>query len=259
VKKFAGLVAGSFASGIALFALSSPAQAVVACDGNRDFFAGTGRAGANCGFLGVGDTFEIDVTEFFTDPILGLGTGNFNNTPFGIGISTSGGSTVSFSNVQAVVDGVTLSFGSFDGDPIAIWGANPDNPFGSATSNFTYTPTDQVGATFQTVAFSFGDTGIGVFGSGKASPNTITLDQVNSFLITGTLASVGDPFATNVISFGVGPGGIPASGSTFGGYFTTQVPGPLPLAGVGAAFAWSRRLRRKQASAAAVGAGIEKA
>jgi hypothetical protein len=99
---------------------------------------------------------------------------------------------------------------------------------------------------FREVTFAFNDIGFGAFGSFKASPTQIGLTEVDKFLIRGTLASVADPLAANVISFGVGPSGVPVAGETFGGFFTTQVPGPLPLAGVGAAFAWSRKLRRKQ-------------
>jgi hypothetical protein len=260
VKKFAGLVVGSLASGIGLLAISSPAQALVSCTGNKTFGSAAGGSGANCGVLHVGGTFELDVTSFFAS----LGTSPFDGTQFGVGIVTSGQSQVSFSNVKAVVSGELTPLATpipFAG-PIAIWGGTTDpapsglgdpNPFGSAlaVNGFTYSaasPAGTLGA-FQEISFDFTQTGVGGFGSWKASPNDIKLTKVDSFIITGKLDSVGtgDPDASNIISFAVGPGGIPVSGSTVGGYFTAQVPGPLPLAGVAAAFAWSRRLRRKQA------------
>ena len=125
-------------------------------------------------------------------------------------------------------------------------GTGPDNPFGSAptTVGADYTPSNQNPIpqnAFREVAFNFGS-GFGGFGSGKASPDLIGLTEVTSFIIEGTLTGATDSTNT-IISFGVGPGGIPEPGSTVGGYYS--VPGPLPLAGVGAAFAWSRSLRRR--------------
>lgn len=208
------------------------------------------------------------MTSYFAN--LGVDFG-FDKTQFGLGVITSGQSNVSFSNVQAVVTGkMTPGTGpvvQLVNSPIAIWGETLEdsppeplgasNPLGSATNNFQYTaidgPVPPFGA-FNQISFSFGDTGIGGFGSWQVSPEEMNLTKVDSFIITGQLDSVGtgDPLASNVVSFTIGPGGIPMEGSAVGGFFTTQVPGPLPLAGVGAAFAWSRNLRRKQKTAASV-------
>ena len=267
-----GLALGSLISGLGLLALSAPAEAILECQGigakfgDPEFGTATTGSGKNCGFLGAGGDFEIDVTGFFTGRI---GTDPFDMSQFGVGIITAGTSQVSFSNVQAVVNGTV--FGDPFAGPIAIWGGNlgpaPKDtivgdigdpaPFGSATNGFGYealgVSVPPLGA-FRGIDFSFNNLGVGGFGSWKASPDQIQLTAVESFLITGRLESVGtgDPSSTNIISFAVGPGGFPAADNdfatigTFGGYFTTQVPGPLPLAGVGAAFAWSRKLRRKQ-------------
>ena len=264
MNKSVGLVVGSLASALGLVALSSPAHAIVSCTGNGTFGSTATGSGNNCGVLPVGATFELDVTQFFAD----LGTDPFDTTQFGIGIVTSGQSQVAFSNVKAVVTGIAgfPPNDVFDSDPVAIWAqtlepaVTPDlpdlgqpGPAGSAlaASGFTYSATDGPIAplgTFREISFAFTETGEGQFGSFKASPDEILLTKVDRFLITGTLTSVGtgDPLATNIISFGVGPAGIPVAGTTFGGFFTAQVPGPLPIAGAGAAFAWSRRLRRKQ-------------
>jgi len=254
VASLKGLAFGSLISGLGLLALSAPAEALVTCAGNANFGSSATGSGANCGFLGVGQTFEIDVTDFFND----LGNSSFDQTPFGIGIVTPGATTVAFSEVKAVVTG-TASTGTLTNNAIAIWAndvadvflpplGNPA-PFGTATAaTFFYQADDffMPGNAFREIQFSFGQTGLGGFGSIKASPDLIGLTKVDKFLITGKLTSVGDAFVPNVISFGVGPAGIPMDGETFGGFFTTQVPGPLPLAGAGAAFAWSRKLRRKQ-------------
>jgi hypothetical protein len=258
--KIKGLSIGICASGLAFGALATPAQAVVQCAGNANFGSSSTGSGANCGFLDVGQTFEIDVTEFFAD----LGTIGFDTTQFGIGIVTPGNTLVGISSLQAVVTG-TVGLQTFTNAPIAIWAQNlgitnpglgAPAPGGTAAlPTFAYTAADQAPFTvlganvFREVSFSFNDLGFGAFGSFKASPDQIVLTQVDQFLIRGTLSSVADPLAANVISFGVGPAGIPTPGTTFGGFFTTQVPGPLPIAGAGAAFAWSRRLRRRQAAA----------
>jgi uncharacterized repeat protein (TIGR03803 family) len=55
-------------------------------------------------------------------------------------------------------------------------------------------------------------------------------------------------------SVGGSTGGGGSGGSDTGGTSTASVPGPLPLLGLGAAFAWSRRLRNKYRNAAQAGA-----
>lgn len=248
-----GLAVAATAPAIFAFA---PAQA--ACVGNNTFGGIETGAGANCGTLAVGESFSIDVTSFFAD----LGNEEFNATNFGVGIVKGTGAGLTFSNVLARVTGIAGGF-PFMMSPIAIWGGEdtmmigtgPDNPFGSAPSGdfptvnyLASTPAGPLGA-YREVAFSFGEA-FGGFGSGKASPDLIGLTEVTSFIIEGTLTGATDSTNT-IISFGVGPDGIPSPGSTVGGYYS--VPGPLPLAGAGAAFAWSRSLRRRiKASKASV-------
>ena len=217
---------------------ASPSQAAaLSCTGNNVFGSAATGSGANCGGIGVGDSFSIDVTQFFAN----LGTLPFNNTPFGVGIVKAAGSSLSFSNIAARVSGVAGG-NPFTDQLIAIWNAGPDNPFGAVDQ---YTPNGAaippLGA-FRSVDIDFGAILSGL-GSGKASPNLIGLTSVSKFTIEGTLSG-GNDLGTTVVSFGVGPGGTPTPGSTFGGYFTT-VPAPLPLLGVGAAFGWSRSLRRR--------------
>jgi hypothetical protein len=235
-------------------AASSPAEAaVISCTGSGNSGSIAAGYGANCGFLGVGDTFRIDVTSFFSR----LGSASFNRTPIGIGVTSSGGTPVSFQNLSAVVTGIADGQ-RFTIDKPAIFGSAPYTPFGSAaTPGFKYTtngaPVYSFGS-FKSVDFTFGTQGAGGFGSMNASPKEIGLTQIDEFLIVGSLASVGNKFTNNIVSFGVGPAGMPMRGSAFGGNFTTEVPGPLPIAGAGAAFAWSRKLRRKQKLAASGGA-----
>lgn len=243
------LAALAVSAGVPAVFAFTPAHAAP-CLGNNTFGGIQTGSGANCGTLAVGESFSINVTSFFAN----LGDPTFNATPFGIGIVKGTGAGLSFSNVLARVTGRAGGF-EFTNAPIAIWGGEgttvigtgPDNPFGSApTGPFptaNYLASSQAGplGAYRQVAFDFGSA-FGGFGSGKASPTTVGLERVDSFFIEGTLTGATSQTPT-VISFAAGPGGIPAPGSTVGGFYT--VPGPLPLAGAGMAFAWSRSLRRR--------------
>lgn len=269
MKKFKGLIVGLLLSGPGLIALSLPAQAFVVCTGDNSFGSATTGSGTNCGVLVEGQSFSLDVTSYF--PPARLSDSAFRAESFGLAILSSGGSPFSFSGVQAVVSGAINGGATEVMDaPIAVWLPTPDNPFGSATTNQGYTPS---GTTFgpadarPSLAFDFGTTGSpGGFGSGKLAPDDalLNLTRVDRFLITGKLESVGsgDPLASSIVSFGIGPEGNPSgpgANPAFGrfgissGFFTAQVPGPLPIAGAGAAFAWSRKLRRKQKQKLAAG------
>lgn len=185
-----------------MLALSTPAQAVVPCTGHSSISSAVAGTGANCGFLGVGDTFELDVTSYFA----GLGNSTFNATRFGAGIVTSGGSAVTFSNVKLIATGTVTGGYTFTNVTGAVWGsptpATPPSvgvaapPFGSATeSNFSYAASDAPSAPFNgysQVTFAFGDIGLGGFGSWKESPNEYSLASISKFIISGQLTSVED-------------------------------------------------------------------
>jgi hypothetical protein len=197
--------------------------------GEPGFGSAATGSGQNCGFLGSGGEFAIDVTNYFTGRI---GTDPFDMSQFGIGITTSGTSSVGFKNVRAEVKatlGGPFTPGPFEG-AIAIWGDDlgpapkwtpvgdigDPNPFGSALKA-TYTPTGlpvmPLGA-FRGVDFSFNNTGKGGFGSWKASPDQIGLTAVESFIIRGQLDFLGNQGANNIVSFAVGPGGVPIKGTS---------------------------------------------
>ena len=181
-----------------------------------------------------------------------------------MGIVKGPGAHVTFSKVAAKVKGLAFGGTSFDGN-IAIWGGpgttatndagvtigtGPDNPFPGPP--LSYTPANQDTNPFglnayREISFTLASLLPSGFGSGKASPNAITLTQVDKFEIIGTLDDVSGHEA--IISFGVGPSGTPVAGQTFGAFFTARgaspVPGPLPILGAGVAFGWSRTLRRR--------------
>jgi hypothetical protein len=68
---------------------------------------------------------------------------------------------------------------------------------------------------------------------------------VTNATYSATLVEGVNPTNPTIVGFGLeARNGIPGAGTTIGGNVTT-VPGPLPIAGAGAAFVWSRKLRRK--------------
>jgi hypothetical protein len=225
-----------------VLAVASPAQAVVYCQG------GATAAGTDCGVLRLGDTFVLDLTAYFDT----LNDPTFRDTPLMVGVTTSGGTPLAFTDLQVVVHGDTSGYGAFNG-PIAVWGAVPNQPFGSAATALGYQAANPSGSLgrYQSVDVSFDAPGFGGFSSDPGSPNAITLQSVSSVQIRGTLASLSQASSATTIRFAVGPADtLPlqhaGQGSGFGGSFTTQVPGPLPLGAVAAALAWGRRLRQRQ-------------
>lgn len=211
-------------------------------------------SGTNCGSLRIGETVEINLTSYFEPD--GFAFAN-PDSPIALAIGTNGTSLVGFKDVVFSLTG-TVDLGAgltpFSG-PAAVWGTNPTGPFGSA---ITYNPSNPgpLPDTFQTISFQFKDLGVGIFGGEAASASAIGLNlaSVTKASIKATLVGGVNPTNPTIVSFGLGPkpdpDAIPAEGTTIGGFITTEVPGPLPIAGVGAAFAWSRNLRRKQREAA---------
>jgi hypothetical protein len=238
-------------SGLAVLG-STPAHALVTCTGSTMFGSLEGGSGANCGVLRLGEEVNIDVTKYFKDNASNI---FFPFVPIAPAVGTNGTSLVEFKDVEFSVTG-TVDVGAgpvaFTG-PAAVWGPNPTGPFGSATT-ITYNatnPSTLPTGTFRTIDFKFNNLGEGIFGGEAASASEIglALASVTNATIRATLIGGVNPTNPTVVSFGLGPKpfptAIPAEGTTIGGFVTTEVPGPLPIAGAGAAFAWSRKLRRK--------------
>ncbi len=247
------------AAGVPAVFAFAPAQAAP-CLGNNTFSGTTPGSGANCGTLFVGESFSIDVTSYFAPLLLRPSPTRavFTGTPFAIGIVKGDGAGLSFSNVQATFTGRANSV-EFSKAPIAFWGGDntigfgtgPNGSFGSAPSGgfptANYLATIQSNSftqdldAYQQAAFSFGSA-VGGFRSGGARPTDFNIQRVDSFIIEGTLTGSTNPNPTE-IGFGFTPTSSPTAVVAVGGYYT--VPGPLPLAGAGMAFAWSRSLRRR--------------
>jgi hypothetical protein len=255
------LAALAVAAGLPAVFAFAPAQAAP-CLGNNTFSGTTPGSGANCGTLVVGENFSIDVTSYFAPLLLGPSPTRavFTGTPFAIGIVKGDGAGLSFSNVQARFTGRASSF-EFINAPIAFWagdntvgfGTGPNGSFGSAPSGgfptVNYLATIQSNSfaqdfdAYQQAAFSFGSA-VGGFRSGGTSPSTFSIQRVDRFIVEGTLTGSTNQASTQ-IGFGFTPTSFPTGVVPVGGYYTVPVPGPLPLAGAGMAFAWSPTLRRR--------------
>lgn len=236
---------------------SAPAQALVMCTGNTTLGTLEGGFGSDCGPLSIGETVRIDVSSYFQP-----GGFAFENPdqPIAPGVGTNGTSSVAFRDVEVSFTALDVEGSTLFSGPAAVWGDVPNGTFGSAdtvtynATNPSSLPTD----TFRTLAFRFNEPGIGVFVGEALSVNQIgmalgiDMARVTNATFSATLVEGVNPINPTIVGFGLEsriPGVIPQDGTVIGGNVTT-VPGPLPIAGAGAAFAWSRKLRRKQKLAA---------
>ena len=260
-------VGGLAAMASVAMGVAQPAQAAVACNGIDATAALTpGFTGSGLSYCGnaasVGTNFDIDLTnvlnptDFNTDNVFSLQLANLNvdgSLP-----------SLTLQNVRLSVAGFVVG-NPFAEQVITIWG-----------STATAQPTGTLAAGTEQ-----GAAGYGV--SGTVNPNTgafplvgVTLTPTNIASIFGTagvlntapfkLSTAGVSSITKLRILGTvsgytGPGafaagiGINTSRTSpytpsviYGNAFTyglPDVPGPLPIVGAGAAFGWSRKLRRR--------------
>lgn len=211
-----------------------------------------GGFGADCGILRIGETVAIDVSSYFQP-----GGFAFENPdqPIAAGVGTNGTSNVVFRDVEVSFTAVKPEGSTLFSGPAAVWGDQPNGTFGSADT-VTYiatNPSSLPTGTFRTLEFGFNEPGIGVFVGEALSVNQIgmalgvDMATVTNATFSATLVEGVNPVNPTIVGFGLEArrrGVIPQDGTVIGGNVTT-VPGPLPIAGAGAAFAWSRKLRRK--------------
>ncbi len=215
---------------------SQPEGALIAA-GNGLYYGTTRRGGAS----NQGVVFEFDSTSGFitlkdsfngtngSSPITGL-------TPAGnslyYGTSWEGGNG----------NGTIFEFDSASGtitlvDSFAADGSNGESPLAELTAagnGIFYGTTQEGGANNEGVVFEFDSN------SGK-----INLKDSFDSSIGGSHASL--MAAENGIFYGTAYGGVNGLGTViaFDPANGSSVPGPLPLMGAGAAFGWSRKLRRR--------------
>lgn len=205
----------------------------------------------NCAYVQSGNDFEInfsgvlDVNKKYSLQVANLSTGASN--------------TQTFNNVQLLVTGAIGST-SFSNSPITIWpsnnGADTSPPFlAQGISGYSTNPTSN---TFNSVNVSTNanfsltspqtNIGLGTAGSIFTEPlqlSSVGITSFTAFSIRGTFTGSG-PFAA-----GLGIYDSTTDTTTqppdliLGNAFNLAAPGPLPVLGAGAAFGWSRRLRRR--------------
>jgi hypothetical protein len=217
-----------------------------------------------------GDTFELDFSNIFsanggtlpTDKYYSLQVANLNNG------STN---TLTFSNVEFLVSGA-IGGTSFTDQVIRIWTQDtPAFPYeqgigsyttGGTTGTFTFgngigTKNVASQASF-TLTGPVANVGLGTAALINTIPiNLLTQAGVTSFTgakIRGTFSSSSnlvDSFSVGLAQFGSSFPTAEQPTAVFGNAFNA-VPGPLPIIGAGAAFGWSRRLRRRVNKASTV-------
>ena len=217
----------------------------------------------SCGNIQSGDDFEINFNGV-------LSTANKYSLQVA-NLSTGAANVQAFSNVQLLVTGAIGGTGFAD-QPITIWpnsansGAN-NQPNSPATSqglvNGSYTTSAVAGtgytgsATFNgysvknTAAFSLtspnNPTQLGTAGLVITEPlllSSVGITSFTGFKIRGTFTGSG-PFAAGLGIFSSNDPATQPPNLILGNAFNIPAPGPLPVLGAGAAFGWSRRLRRR--------------
>jgi hypothetical protein len=211
--------------------------------------------------VSVGDTFEIDFSNVFASDPGSFSLSNFYSLQIANINTTAPGSQLSFADVELLITGdlqgipittptairVWQGIGQQTGQGISAYSTNGtglDVGFGLAfnSANFTLEAPQVPSSTFgraaviNTLAFRLDSAGVTEFRSAK---------------IRGKLLGATGATSQPALSAGLGIFSTSTPPTTqvptiiYGNAFNTRVPGPLPLVGVGAAFGFSRRLRRR--------------
>lgn len=242
-------------------AIVTPSQAAtVSCQAidATSLLSGNIPAGPACtSLVGVGDTFEIDFSDVFTSNPGDFSLGNTYSLQIANINTLIPANQLSFSDVEFLITG-SLGTIAFDTPtPISIWQAMGQSGqgfsdystnalgqnfgFGEAfkSANFTLTSplhpdTFGTAGVINTIPFKLSDAGV---------------DSFTSALIRGRLSAASDVSAVPDFSAGLAifstndPMNQPPN-IIYGNAYNA-VPGPLPALGLGAAFGFSRRLRRR--------------
>jgi hypothetical protein len=211
--------------------------------------------------VSVGDTFEIDFSNVFASDPGSFSLSSFYSLQIANINTTAPGSQLSFADVELLITGalgvtpittptairVWQASGQQTGQGIVAYspnGTGVDAGFGLAftSANFTLEAPLSPPSTFgragviNTLAFNLNSAGVTEFNSAK---------------IRGKLVGATGTTSQPALSAGLGIFSTSTPPTTqvptiiYGNAFNTRVPGPLPLVGVGAAFGFSRRLRRR--------------
>jgi hypothetical protein len=228
------------ASGAVAIAAASPAHAILATQtvGPVTFsVTGTGVSTS---------TIPVSFTGFNT--ALGTLTGVRLSNSTGGNFTGSFGGTIGIGQFVATTNNYTVTAA-----PFFNFNNTPSSAFSGSTVNVTITPNQLTGAFTSANA-----TASGTYGGSTSSLATNTNALRNYFAGTPTINSYGVSWVTTADN----GGGFFTNALTFEGsslYLTYEyddgtlpagTPGPLPLLGAGAAFGFSRKLRRRIQSTA---------
>ena len=230
---------------------------------------GTPPTGPFLGNVNAGETFEINLSNVLASPTI---AGDFNlNNLFSLQFANlntgSGLPTVDLSDLQLQVTGTFTGGGPFTTfTPIALWDtAVGGQPTGAA---FLGPQTSQGATNYSASGTQFGPTGAfnklaisltpsstfgtfgnaGVINTAPINLATAGVQTLTGLKITGKITGYtgAGALAAGLAIYRGAPGSAAGAPDViYGNGVTYGVPGPLPLFGAGAAFGWSRKLRRR--------------
>lgn len=222
--------------------------------------------------VSAGQQFEIDFSDIFTANGGSLPLNKFYSLQIA-NLNTDTANTLSFSDIEFLVTGTAPGPTPLTDSAITIWrtneGANtftPAFPFAQGVSGYTTNATTNTfgGNPVSTKAsFSLGGPVTPSVLGTAALINTLAVNLQTAGITSFTGAKIRGTFngSTNgVTAFSAGlalfdsdpnSGGVSPT-TIYGNAFNNPVPGPLPIVGAGAAFGWSRRLRKRVRKASAV-------
>jgi len=203
----------------------------------------------------AGDSWEIDLSNIFAQNGGSLSVNDFYSLQIA-NINPSG--TLEFKDVEFLVTGAIGST-AFTNQAITVWESGttaPAFPFGQGVTDYSTNPTSN---TFNTVPVSTKasfkltspQVNVGLGTAGLINTQAVQLSSAGITSFTG--AKIRGKFVNSSNSFTGFSAGLASFGSVsatgaptviYGNAFN-EVPGPLPIVGAGAAFGWSRKLRRR--------------
>jgi hypothetical protein len=252
--------------GAAVLGLQAPAgAAITTCQAiNATSIVSNIPPSPSCGSVSVADGFILDFSNIFASQGGQLPIDKFYSLQIA-NLTTGSPTPLKLKDVKFLVSGV-INSNPVTLEPITIWDqTQPTFPFAQGLTNYatgggtgTFTPPGSMTPinVADTLALTLtGPVPPSALGS-AALINTlpIRLDEigVSSFTgaqIIGTFDGPITPFSAGLALFDAFPTPGVAPNTVYGNAFF--VPGPLPIFGAGAAYGWSRRLRRRVASASA--------
>ncbi len=264
-------VTGLTAMASVAMGVAQPAQAAISCPALAvtGLPGGPVSNGVPCGTVDSttgAQQFTVDYTAAIANP---ANSADFNTANYfslqAASIQTGVSSTIGFSNVRFLVSGF-IGAQQFTDQSIAVWqdlATVQADPTSQGYSGYSVAEpvTNSFGTDYKTASFFLtpgsanGITGLtaGVINTKAFQPSAFGITAISSLKITGTIT--GGSINGGAAAFGLAnfqgynnldpfAGGAP-SGIFGRAILVDQVPAPLPLFGAGAAFGWSRKLRRR--------------